>query len=444
MSSLPQSNTPQAGQPDCRGVGKTERRKTVGATGRKPRRWLLGGGCVLVLLALIFWRPLQQEFLAYCLLHLEAPSEEALSEAVEQASAPAVLLARLWDARRVPHRQFVLSYLGRISTGNPNLIRVMEPLLVEAAADPDIEARQSALATLDRIKHPHLRRLVLEQLSDADPAVRLIGLQSLRRIATTNDVAMVMGFLKDPEPRVVVAAALVLRQATGQDFGIRSTHALPQFTCMGTNPPPAPDLATISQGVQRWHAWWNIHRDEYPEAHPAPGLGRITASLPAPNFTLEDVAGMPVHLSDFHGKAILLAFWSLDATANLDVLALQALQEHTHERLAVIGICIPAVPSCADEEGHRLEHAHGHHHDSSTAPSNPEQMRHSVQHEAGRLKISYPMLIDSTGRVGARFNVEDRPTSILIDAHGTIRRRFVGNRTEQVLEKMVQEIAPPM
>jgi HEAT repeat protein len=100
----------------------------------------------------------------------------------------------------------------------------VKPLVLEAAGDVDITTRESAFATLSRMKHPQLMPLALQQLSDADPAARLLGLQYLRSTANSNDVSIAMRLLNDPEPRVVVAAALVLRQATGLDFALRSAH----------------------------------------------------------------------------------------------------------------------------------------------------------------------------------------------------------------------------
>jgi hypothetical protein len=148
--------------------------------------------------------------------------------------------------------------------------------------------------------------------------VRLIGLQNLRSVAASNDVPIAMRLLDDPEPRVVVAAALVLRQATGHDFGIRSTHALPQFTCIDTNPPPAPDLPRIKQGVQRWKEWWISHQAESPTPSATREPHRHAVRLPTLDFTLQDSTCKPIRLSQFRGKTVLLSFWSSDAPASLD------------------------------------------------------------------------------------------------------------------------------
>lgn len=440
MSSLPPSETPDPNQPDCCGVNIRQEKDRAVLPERKTRRSILFGGSAFILAAIVFWRPVQQRFLTYLLLRTEAPSEEVLSGAVQQAGNPSSLLMGLWMTQRIPQRQFVLSYLSRVSTSKPDLFRSLEPLVLEAVEDPDITTRESAFAALMRVKHPQLRALAREQLSDADPAARLMGLQTLRGIADSNDVSIAMRLLDDPEPRVVVAAALVLRQATGQDFGIRTGHALPQFTCIETNPPPAPDLPAINRGVQRWHEWWSRHQTEFPIPSASPVVHRRAARLATANFTLEDSAGKPVKLSQFRGKTVLLSFWSLGSPASLDdAPALTTLQQRNPDSLAVVGICVPAAPSCADEHEHGHDHANHHHDESTGGGAGREHMTCFVLDAAKRLKINYPMLVDTKGAIGLRFNIEDLPAYVLIDSDGMVRRRFVGFRTEQALTAMVVE-----
>lgn len=409
---------------------------------RKSRPWLLVTGGAVVLLVVAFAKPLQRACTACFLLQSTAPSPEVLSEFLDTASDPAPFLSRLWRTQRLPHRQSVLTYLSRASASRPGLFQQMEPLVLEATAGPDVEVREQALATLERLQHPQLRPLALEQLSDADPTVRLIGLQALRRIATSNDVPIAIRLLDDPEPRVVVAAALVLRQATGLDFGIKSAHALPQFTCIDTNPPPAPDLPAIAQGVQRWHEWWVAHQAAFP-APLAPLPPPPPAALATPDFALADSDGKPVRLSQFRGKSVLLAFWSPGTPASLDdAHALTTLQRRNPDRLAVLGVCLPPAPSCADEHDHGHDHAHHHHRSAAAAPDptpNPDQLRQA----AATHHISFPMLLDPKGTIGSRFTANSLPTYILIDPDGKIRRRAVGFRNRSALAAMVEDVSAP-
>jgi hypothetical protein len=398
-------------------------------------------GTVLILLAILFWRPLQQRCLAHFLLHSEAPSEEVLSGAVEAANDPRSFLMDLWKTQLIPHRQFVVSYLSRVSTTKPDLFRAVEPLVLEAAGDADIAVRESAFATLARMKHLQLRHLALEQLSDADPAARLLGLQYLRSIANSNDVSIAMRLLSDPEPRVVVAAALVLRQGTGLDFGLRSAHALPQFACVGTNLPPAPDLAAIRLGVQRWQQWWASHQTEFPESLATPATHNHASRLPTADFTLQDSAAKPVRLSQFRGKTVLLSFWSVGAPATLDDMPVLKTLQQRNPALAVLGVCLPPAPSCADEHEAGHDPAHHHHDESASGEAGTAHMRCFVHDAVTRLNTNYPMLVDSKGSIGLRFSIEDLPAYVLIDAEGTIRRRFVGFRSALALAAMVNEVA---
>ncbi len=392
---------------------------------------------------MIFWRPVQQRFLAFLLLSSEAPSEEALSEAVEQAGDPQSFLRALWRTRRIPDREFVLNYLSRAATSDSNLLRAMEPLVMEATADPDITAREAAFAILAKTRHPQLRTLALEQLSEPDPAARVLGLQTLRSIASSNDVAIAIRLLKDSEPRVAVAAALVLQQATGQDFGIKSTQALPLFTCIDTNPPPAPDLVAVHQGVERAQNWWATHEKEFPAAPAQLSVPASKPRLPVADFNLENPDGKFVRLSQVRGRTVLLAFWSAGAPASLDdVPALKKLQQRYSDRLAVVGVCIPAAPSCTDEHEHGHDHAR-HDHEQTAMTTGTEHMGCFVRDAVARLKINYPMVADPKDVVGRRFSIGELPAYVLIDAGGMVRGRSVGFRTESALAAMIDEVVPP-
>lgn len=407
-------------------------------------RCLLGGLIVFGFLTLVFWRPIQRQCLTYFLLRSDAPPPEMLAQIVQQTSHPTSLLLRLWGTRRLPHRHFVLSYLGRIADTEPEVFRALEPIAIDATSDADLTTRELAFTALAVRPRPQLRRLALRQLDDPDPAVRVLGLQALRRVANSNDVPTAIRLLSDPDPRVVVCAGLVLRQATGQDFGLKSTQALPRFTSIDhTNTPPAPDLDGIRQGVQHWRDWWKDHRAAYPKSVvDGPELHQATP-LTASDFSLEDVQGKRFHLADYRGKVVLLAFWTLDAPVSLqDAPALNALHANG-DRVAVLGIGLPAPPSCADEHEEGTEHAHDHQHCASTPALDTRQGRALAQQAALERSTKFPMLLDPKGGVGRRFAVEDWPTYVLIDAQGTIRRRFVGNRTGALLETMVAEAVGP-
>lgn len=166
------------------------------------------------------------------------------------------------------------------------------------------------------------------------------------------------------------------------------------------------------------------------------------ARLATADFTLEGSAGQPTRLSQFRGKTVLLAFWSQGAPASLDdVPALKSLRQRNPDTLAILGVCIAAAPSCADEHDQGHDHAHHHHDASAAAGAGAEHMRCFVQDAATQFKIDFPMLLDPKGSIARRFSIEDLPAYVLIGADGNIRRRFVGFRTEPALAAMVEEAA---
>jgi peroxiredoxin len=387
---------------------------------------------VVVLPLAIFWKPIQQQSKIYFLLRADAPSPEVLSDVARQTGNPKSLLLRLWHTQRIPDRHFVLSYLGRIADSQPELFHAMESVLVDATADADITTRELAFAVLTRTKHPRLHQLALKQLADADPAARVLGLQSLRSIATSNDVPAAMQLLDDSDPRVVMAAALVLRQATGLDFGLKSSSlASPRFTSIDNTNSPQADWQTnaIAQGVQRWRDWWKEHQAGYPASLAPPPAPIQPARLTTSDFSLNDSDGKAARLSDFRGKNVLLAFWSLDAPVSLDdAPALNALQRRNPGSVAVLGIMVPPGPD-DNMPGMKM-------------PAQPDAAQTSaLVRETARLRqINFPMLIDAKGEISSRFAVEeDLPVYVLVDAQGKICRQFVGNRTRKVFEVMVEE-----
>lgn len=392
----------------------------------------------MVLLAGLFGGMIRQWCAVYLLLCAEAPSPEVLSETVDRADEPAALLRQLWLTQRLPHRRFVLEYLGKSLAARPDLFHTLESVAQEATNDADIEAREQALALLERMKHPRLRTSALEQLSDPDPAVRVLGLQSLRSIAGAGDVATAFGLLTDPDPRVVVAGFSVLRRATGEDFGLRANLAPPIFLPMDSaSSLPVPNLEAIRQGVQKWRLWWEAHRTAYPP--PVGDLPRphLPPGLATRSFSLDDVTGRSVSLTEYSGKVVLLLFWSLAVPASLeDLQVADALQRRHPDDLVVLAMCIPGVPTCHD---HGDDHGEGH--DEPAPGMKASEMRSLVRHEVSQRQISCPVLLDPDARISQRFNIGNVPACIILDPQGNLRRRLVGSRTETVLEALIQQAA---
>lgn len=409
----------------------------------RDRMWLIGL-VIFAIAAVAGWRPLRHELLMSLTLRSDGPSDSILSELADQTPNRAKTLERMWRSGNLTARLFVAEYLMAHRHAEPALVTQMEGIVKEAAFDADVAVRERALSILAQPQRSDFLVLLRQQLSDADPAVRVLALQQLQRIADSNSVPAAVRLLDDPDPRVVVAAALVLRRVTGLDFGIKTSHALPQFGRMGGELPAKPNLEAIQSGVKQWREWWGQHREEFPEPITQP---RIAASeLPAKDFTLEDSEGRPVRLSNFRGKVVLLCFWKIGDAASLENLAtLKQLQDQEAQRLTILSVAFsPTVgpqDGCGGEEhigGH--EHQHGHAH-SPSAGVDSAATKSAIRDLVTRMGINHPVLVDTKGTVVFRYNAQEVPAYALIDAQGNLRRRFTGSRELPVWTAMIQELS---
>jgi hypothetical protein len=122
------------------------------------------------------------------------------------------------------------------------------------------------------------------------------------------------------------------------------------------------------------------------------------------------------------------------------------LQKRHGERLAILGVSLDPVP---DNHGHIHGSTHSgeaeaedhadHGHDDRAAPA-LEAIRAKVDRMAKKLGINYTVLLDERNTVGGRFNGGELPMTLIVDASGNIRRRFVGARDLATFEAMLAEV----
>jgi cytochrome c biogenesis protein CcmG/thiol:disulfide interchange protein DsbE len=141
--------------------------------------------------------------------------------------------------------------------------------------------------------------------------------------------------------------------------------------------------------------------------------GKVLAG-PAPNFTLEDISGKSLTLTDVKGKVVIVDFWATWCTPCLmSIPELVDLQEkYKAKGLMVVGISVD------DEKVSKGE----------------------LVAFKQKMRINYPILRannkvfeDYFGRTSG-FSI---PTMFLIDREGKVRDRFVGFRPG-IVEKSVQ------
>lgn len=138
----------------------------------------------------------------------------------------------------------------------------------------------------------------------------------------------------------------------------------------------------------------NVAADDKNEAH---------------GFSLRDVNGKKIELSDFKGKVVALNFWATWCPPCRkeipDFIALQ--NQYGADGLQILGIAL-------DEGGANV-----------------------VKPFSEKYKITYPILIGDEDIQKDYGPMNAIPVTILIDRKGIIRGRFVGMRTKDMLESVI-------
>ena len=137
----------------------------------------------------------------------------------------------------------------------------------------------------------------------------------------------------------------------------------------------------------------------------------------APDFTLADLKGEKVSLSDLKGKVVLLNFWGTwCGPCKREIPDFISLSEkHKKNGLEIIGVTLSSGPPA------------------------------KIKDFSEKWKINYTLLTDINGNetqsVTARYGqatsqpITGIPTTFIIDREGYIRKRYVGPRSEEVFYK---------
>ena len=141
------------------------------------------------------------------------------------------------------------------------------------------------------------------------------------------------------------------------------------------------------------------------ELAPAPEIGRL-----APDFTLVDLEGNEVTLSDFRGKAVFINFWATWCPpCRAEMPEIEAVyQEYKDKDVVVIGVDI-------------LE---------------PEDVVRQFVEQGG---YSWIFILDATGAVSDDYRITAIPTSFFIDREGIIQAVYIGAMTKRAMENKLAE-----
>ena len=141
------------------------------------------------------------------------------------------------------------------------------------------------------------------------------------------------------------------------------------------------------------------------ELPPVPEVGRH-----APDFTLTDLKGNSVTLSDFRGKVVFLNFWATWCPpCRAEMPEIEAIyQDYKDKDVVVIGIDLLEAE---------------------------DEVRQFVQ-EGG---YSWTFVIDTTGGVAENYGITAIPTSFFLDKEGVIRAVDIGAMTKRAMESRLAE-----
>lgn len=149
-----------------------------------------------------------------------------------------------------------------------------------------------------------------------------------------------------------------------------------------TPPPPAPAATT---------------RDDAPTAPPAPETARV--GEPAPDFTLKDLDGKTVRLSELKGKRVVLE-WFNPQCPFVRASHTKGSLRGAADKAIQAGVVWLAINSAAPgKQGHAAD------------------VNRQAQTDFG---MKYPILVDEAGTVGRAYGAERTPHMFVIDEQGVL------------------------
>ncbi len=407
----------------------------------------------LIAVAILTWlfrAPLQRQIRESATLANDAPTPEVVSDMIEQAADPRAALLTAWNSGKIVHREVAIRSFSRVQPAEQPLSPELDSLLLSAALDPDMSVRESALGILRERNHPALAALAAEQLRDLDQQVRVLGLNQLKFVSPAIGVPTVIPLLDDPDPFIVTMSLKLLENWSGQKFGVKlSETGSFENEKTGLKEYREGSHEKAKAGAERAKAWWAEHQSEFPSVRLEVPAAAYSARQPVPagDFQLRTLDGKKISLTDLRGKVVLVNFWTTWCSACVSEMPeLIALQKKHGDNLVIIGVSLDYVP---DSHGHIGGHAAVEEQKNGDAEQDDHEatvaalkrVRDKVARTVKARGINYPILLDEKNEVGGRFNGGELPTTVIVDAQGHVRRRFIGARSLPVFEAMIAEAA---
>lgn len=128
----------------------------------------------------------------------------------------------------------------------------------------------------------------------------------------------------------------------------------------------------------------------------------------APNFTLSTLEGKEIKLSDFKGRKVMINFWATWCPpCKAEMPAMQQLYNQANGYMDILAINID--------------------------PKN------DVAGFVRENQLTFPILLDESGKVNEDFSIISIPTTFLINEDGMIEKKHIGAMTLEQMEEFIIE-----
>ncbi len=133
-------------------------------------------------------------------------------------------------------------------------------------------------------------------------------------------------------------------------------------------------------------------------------------NAPAPDFELENLAGVRVRLSERQGKPVIINFWATwCAPCVLEMPNIRKFYEKYPGQFDVLAV-------------------------------NADEPRLDVEHFVEDMSLTFDVLLDPGGKTQQLYKIRGYPTSFIVDAQGIIRAQHIGLLTEDNLKDYLLKV----